>query len=782
MTEQSDNNANQPDDEWEIYLNVFLDESDDDLESLTQALLRLENDPKDIDSLNEAFRLLHTHKGSAGLMGFEGISELAHQLENRFEGFRSGSQTLDARLVTLLLRCVDFLKDFNSAMRHGKEPNQDASQLLDELVKTDAETGGSETDDLPSQLASELPSVEGGYRVVIEFEYGLQLADMKARLIVARLENIGDIVATIPAVDEVQSVDQLTLFSIAIQTNADQDKIQQIANVDGVKSVQIEKQVASEQNSESKIAPEPDKDRQEIAEAVQDSGPADSSPDPASEKLRQEANAENQDSDQTAPGKTESRSKDAKKSASPNVSETVRVGIDRLDKLMNLTGELVVNKARLSQLVKELVYDYRSAIARQYDDDWCEHFRAKIGNLQDALLNEGQLNGSLELLERLKTDIDALDERFSQWESIRQKIIQVAESADQLDSVSGNLQQSVLDTRMVPVAPLFNRFRRVIRDLADERNKKVQLKIQGESTELDKRMIDELGDPLLHLVRNSIDHGLEPPEERRKIGKPDIGQITLEASHRGNHVFISIRDDGRGLNLDKIRKRIVERGLASENQASTLTDSELTDFIWQPGFSTSSTVTDISGRGVGMDVVKNRITELNGVVEVDTVEQKGTTFTLRLPLTLAIIRSLLVRYQDVPFSIPISDVLETIAVEARQIQTAYGKELIELRGKIIPLVRMGSVFKWHFLNRGNSDVDRNDDESLRVVIVHAFGQTIGLAVDELFGSSDIVVKSLADNFEPVRGLSGASILGDGNVNLMIDSSEVIKMASESSSR
>jgi two-component system chemotaxis sensor kinase CheA len=297
---------------------------------------------------------------------------------------------------------------------------------------------------------------------------------------------------------------------------------------------------------------------------------------------------------------------------------------------------------------------------------------------------------------------------------------------------------------MVPVAPLFNRFKRVVRDLSTARGKKVNLRIRGEKTELDKRMIDELGDPLVHLVRNSIDHGLESPDVRLARGKPEAGTILLEASHSGNSVFIHVRDDGGGIDVARIKDRLVAREILTAVEVERLSDAEAVDYIWHPGFSTAQEVTNVSGRGVGMDAVKARIADLNGTIDVDSAPQEGTTFTIRLPLTLAIINSLLIRIRDVIFSMPIEDVREIVSQEA-------------------------------------ADASSNGD-AIHAVILQTGDRVMGLRVDELLGSQDIVIKSLSENFIQIRGLSGASILGDGTVCLMLDVGRIIDMVFAPSGR
>jgi two-component system chemotaxis sensor kinase CheA len=335
---------------------------------------------------------------------------------------------------------------------------------------------------------------------------------------------------------------------------------------------------------------------------------------------------------------------------------------------------------------------------------------------------------------------------------------------------------------MVPVAPLFNRFKRVVRDISLELGKKVQLEVHGEKTELDKRMIDELGDPLVHLVRNAIDHGIETAEMRRLAGKPETGTISLEAAHSGNNVLISIRDDGGGINVDKVRKRIVERELAPVRVAEEMPERDVIDHIWHPGFSTADFVSDISGRGVGMDIVKTRIAELNGAIDIEQEFGRGTTFTIRLPLTLAIIRSLLFRLRHGVFAVPIANVREIVSVAVDEIVTIHGRQTFEVRGEFIPLVDIDDIFQWHatsYRYPGSIEFAENlGARRLNVVILHGADKTMGLKVNELQGGQDIVIKSLAENFVHVRGLSGASILGNGSVCLLLDVAAAIVMAAQ----
>ncbi len=328
---------------------------------------------------------------------------------------------------------------------------------------------------------------------------------------------------------------------------------------------------------------------------------------------------------------------------------------------------------------------------------------------------------------------------------------------------------------MVPIGPLFSRFRRVVRDLSLSSGKEVALELRGEKTELDKRMIDELGDPLIHMIRNSVDHGLETPEERLAAGKPRAGIVSLAAAHRGNSVVILVSDDGRGIDTERIRKKIVTNGLVHADDAARLSERELIQYIWHPGLSTAERITDVSGRGVGMDIVKSRIEGLNGGIEVRTTLGQGTTFIVRLPLTLAIMPSLLVRIYDEAYAIPLDNVDEIIEVDSEQIHKLHGKMAIETRKRVISLVRLGDVFRWGGARHPLSNGSESDRSKHIIVVVQNGETTIGLIVDELIGMQEVVLKSLEKNFRTVEGLSGASILGDGRVSLILDVDAAINM-------
>ena len=487
--------------------------------------------------------------------------------------------------------------------------------------------------------------------------------------------------------------------------------------------------------------------------------------------------------------------------ASSKIAETMRVDIDRLDHLMNLAGELVINRARFVQIADQISPAMRHSRRQNRVREFCNDLRDVLRSLEKNSDNE---TDRVKLVQQLREGLELMDEQAEVLERDRQCLDKMDDAIDQLSLVSQSLQQGVLDTRMIPVGPLFNRFKRVVRDMSKDCGKRVDLQILGEKTELDKRMIDELGDPLVHLVRNSIDHGLESPDAREALGKPSQGTIVLEATHSGNNVYIHVRDDGGGIDVEKIKTKLIANRILSSAAASELSDSQALDYIWHPGFSTASEVTDISGRGVGMDVVQNRIRQLNGSIEIESEPQRGTHFTIRLPLTLAIINCLLVRLNGIVFSMQIDSVREIVSVAPEDIVQIQGKETFDVRDEFMPLVGILDVFDWNQgmisaveaqqvhdgaasqtdgLELGGDAIngDRTSanvgDQNAEVVVLQSAGKTMGLKVDELLGSQDMVIKSLSDNFIEIRGLSGASILGDGSVCLMLDVATAFRLAS-----
>jgi two-component system chemotaxis sensor kinase CheA len=839
MNDKVDKSGTSSDDMSE-YLQMFLDESEEQLEDLVETMLLLERDPDSADDLNEAFRLIHSIKGSASMMGFENITILTHHLESRFERFRSGLEKINPITMNLVLRCIDFLREGTGLLRSGKELGS-AAELLEELralrdqddvpakkgetAGTDKvedsgrnpESGHPDDPATPSEALApveDMPGTDRQLRVTICFEADLLLADLKARLIVSRLSEFGDLKLTIPDLDELERIVDLTRFVVVIDTDRSAEEIRAAADVDGVASIDFASAGCQRTTSVDAELPETDPitdydlppqqpplgsevtaseaEPVNLAEAGQPAPIADEqkpvevesaeevtaesttvatgapleieAPEPVSDVAA--AGSEGITTDGPVPARTEGKAK-------VKVGQTMRVDIDRLDDLMNLAGELVVNRARFEQVSRQLSPTLKKTSGINSVRDFCGSLRRTIDRLKTPNGQNGDLTAQIQELE---AGLRTMEVQSELWNHGHQYFGQISEAIDQLTRVSDNLQRSVLGMRMVSVAPLFNRFRRVVRDLSLERGKKVNLRIRGEKTELDKRMIDELGDPLVHLVRNSIDHGLESPETRVERGKPEMGTIFLEASHSGNNVTIQVRDDGGGVDLEKIKQRLIDKKILAAAAVAELSDAQIIDTIWHPGFSTATEITDVSGRGVGMDVVKTRIHDLNGTIDIESKPGEGTTFALRLPLTLAIINCLLVRIHGVAFSIPIDDVREIVSLRSRDVVSVHGKLTFDVRGEFIPLVGIDNVFRWHSIEYRSPDSatsEEADNDRADVVILQAVGKTMGLRVDELLGSQDIVIKSLSENFVDIRGLSGASILGDGAVCLMLDVGQIL---------
>lgn len=782
MSDEFDFATGLPAEEMAQYLQMYLDETAEQLDALVESLLQLEVDPHDSEQLNESFRMIHSIKGSSAMMGLDSITILTHQLENHFERLRSGLRQLDQSSMGLILRCIDFLRACNDRLRAG-QPLGSAPELLEELNALNSGAAAPTTSDshvepmfsapsiaIPSAMVTKAvePTVfepasttqVQPMRLLVQFESNLALADLKAELVLTRLSAVAEIRQTRPPRDTLPDVAELRSLNVLLHTARASDDIRSAADVDGVELIEI---FVGETSLESAAVPV-------ISAPETDPVPAVAAPETLSPSDVPETTTPLASAAVTETGSDKSK-----------VVETVRVDIARLDNLMNLAGELVVNRARFVQIARQMSPAFRKSSlpgrARVFGDSMRRAIQLFRSQMRDSA--ETSAVNWTEQLHDLEAEIDALEEQSRLWEEGRRSFSQISEAIDQMARVSDSLQRGVLDTRMVPIAPLFNRFKRVVRDIGVELNKKVNLEIRGEKTELDKRMIDELGDPLVHLIRNAIDHGIEPADIRARRGKPEIGTVTLSASHSGNNVFITVRDDGGGINVDKIRQRIVARGLQTESVAAALDEGEVIDHIWHPGFSTADVVSDISGRGVGMDIVKTRIAELNGTIDVDHVPGGGTTFTVRLPLTLAIIRSLLFRVRQGVFAVPIDNVREIVSVPVAQIVNVHGRRTFDVRGRFIPLVGIEDIFEWPGDNPPMPEPagEAAPVSRINVVIMHTADNTIGLIVDELLGGQEIVIKSLAENFIHIRGLSGASILGDGSVCLLLDAAAAIVMAS-----
>lgn len=792
MNEDFNFSTGMPSDEMAEYVQMFVDETSEQLDDLVEVLLVLETKPDSPTHLNESFRLIHSIKGAAAMMGLDSITLLTHHLENHFEHLRSGIKTLDRSMMNLILKCVDFLRNAVDMLREGR-PLASAPELIEQLsqfaeiplarsVATADEMAGPFVE--PNQPSSDgqqaidaIAALRGANvqkRIIVYLDRTIELPELKAELIIARLSDLAVIGRTSPDIDELGSLSELRTLQVWLETTKQDVDLRAAVDIVGVDLIEID-DVCDEPIVEPLNVHAPHSAAVELSSIATE---------PLENTIVQEPLACLEEVSSSEPPQRSSPSTSNQEmvtqapDTSSKVVETLRVDIQRLDRLMNLAGELVVNRARFVQLASQMTDTFKKSGLISQLRDLCELLRAPTTSI--ALTQEERIRAVDDRYSEIRSTVAALEEQLHTLERGRRSFIQLNEAIDQFSRVSDGLQRGVLDTRMVPVGPLFNRFKRTVRDISSELGKKVNFIIRGESTELDKRMIDELGDPLVHLVRNAIDHGLESESVRRSRAKPEEGTLTLEAAHSGNNVLITISDDGGGINTEKVKRRAIERGLVSTTEADMMSDYEIAQFVWAPGFSTAEVVSDISGRGVGMDIVKTRISELNGTIEVDSTLGKGTRFVIRLPLTLAIIRSLLFQLQQGTFAAPIENVREIVSVRDRDIISVHGRDSIEVRGEFIPLVRIEDVFDWHETKYSNATETRIESESngdtSSVLILTSGAKSMGLVVSALRGCQDIVVKSLDDNFTHIRGVAGASILGDGSVCLLLDVVSCLELA------
>lgn len=752
MADTSRRNQDLPADDMAEFVSVYIDETGEQCEQLVQLLLALESEPRDARRIAEAFRFIHSIKGSAAMLGLDRITGLAHHLESHFERLRSGSLLLDGPTIEAALRCIDYFRACNDRLRQGEklEPVDDLLEVVKKLGQATppALPTASPTPTLPTvpptsvippapptsaslptaQTTSVVPSApptpappvrpmtpaapaanERIRRIRIQFTPGLPMADLKAELVLARLAGLGVVVESTPASAEFATTSDLRTLEIVLRTAATGSAITIAADVDGVVGVELD------------VAP-----------------PAE----PAAAPAPMESGA---------------------------VAETMRVGVERLDVLLNLVGELVVSRARFVQLVADMAPLFRKAAVGGRSGGTTHSLREAVESIvRSASVPVDRAAAACE------SQLEKLEEQGRLWEEGHRRYAELVESVDHLTRVADSLQRGVLSTRMVPVGPLLNRFKRSVRDIANELGKSVTLELAGEKTELDKRMIDELGDPLVHLTRNAIDHGIEPADVRLRRGKPEMATVRLAASHRGNSVIISISDDGGGIDVERIRDRAVARGLVSADQAATLSPRELIDFIWQPGFSTAAQVSNISGRGVGMDIVRTRIEALSGSIEIDSTLGVGSTFIIRLPLTLAIARCMLFRLEQAAVAVPVENVRELVTVTDDCILSIGGRRVCDIRGEFLPLVELDEVFAWP--STAGEPAPRG-----AVLVIHSGSRAVAVGVSTLLGTQDLVVKSLDENFMRIRGIGGASILGDGEVCLLLDASAVVDIVMRSRS-
>lgn len=661
------------------YMDIFLDESREHLQSINDHTLQLENEPENLSLVNEIFRSAHTLKGMAATMGFEDIASLTHKMENVLDMIRNEQLAVTTEVIDVLFIAIEYLEEMVRDISDGNDGKKDVRDIV---ARLDSIGKGEEITPVPAKPES-TSKVEGvsveldefqltiveqaaeqgfsAYQIIVELSEDSVLKGARAYMVFETLEDKGEIIKTTPATEDIEEGNFDDSFELIILSKSEPEQLKEIImKISEISDVHIE---------------------------------------PVTFKSVNDTEPEQQEEVPVAA--TTEKAVDYTKTTTRQPMKTIRVNLERIDDLLNLFEEVVIDQSRLNVLSRGI--------------------------------------GDKELIE----------------------------TVEHMNRVSSDMQSLILAMRMVAIEQVFNRFPRMVRGLARDLNKKINLEIIGADTELDRTVIDEIGDPLVHLIRNSVDHGIELPEKRLQAGKPEVGNITLRAYHSGNHVFIEIEDDGAGINTEKVRKKAVENGLITQEEADAMPEELVSELILHSGFSTAEKVSSVSGRGVGLDVVKSKIESLGGSISIESEQGKGSIFSIQLPLTLSIISTLLVKCRKETYAIPLSSIIETVLLEDDQILTSHGQKVMDFRGQIVPLLDLREIL----------DVPEDGEEETEenaVVVLKKGEKLTGVIVDSFIGQEEIVLKSLGDYLGDVFAISGATILGDGQVALIIDPNALIK--------
>lgn len=652
------------------YLDMFIEESQEHIQAINVHLLELEKQPEDETIIGEIFRSAHTMKGMAGTMGYEDLTNVTHALENVLDQMREKMRLADAETMDVLLEAADVAEEIVEDIASGGEGKKDIQTITAKLLGQSTRSGAEEgkTKEINSigmdwneydrtVIAQSVESGMQGYMVQVTLEENAMLKAARAYMVFEALEADGHIIKSVPEASDIEAERFDNEFTAAVVTTAaKEDLVNRVASISEIKTVAAEEiEIPDSTDSEERL-------------------------------------------EKTLSPETKESSSPERKRAETN--KTIRVNIDRLDKLMNLFEELVIDRGRLERIAGEI----RSS--------------------------------------------------------------ELTETVERMSRTTGSLQEIILHMRMVPVDQVFSRFPKMVRSLSRDLGKRIELEVIGAETELDRSIIDEIGDPLVHLIRNSIDHGIEMPEKRRQNGKPEEGHVELRAYHSGNHVYIEIEDDGGGIDRERVLQKAVENGVIAAEDADTLTDYDVHQFIFSAGFSTVDEVTDLSGRGVGLDVVKNTFEALGGVISVHSEKGRGTRFSIQLPLTLSIIDVMLVDVGEEHYGLPLTSIVETASIKSSSIFYVHKRKMIDFRGNVIPVMFLEDVFE--------VPVEREwERENYSVVVVHKGEKMAALVVDSFIGQQDVVLKSLGHYLRDIRAISGATILGDGNVALIVDTNALL---------
>ncbi len=814
----------------EELLKDFFIEAELQIETLEQNILVLENDPDDDDAVNEIFRAAHTLKGAAGTVQMTQLSEFTHLVEDVLDVLRSKKVSASGDVVDCLLQAIDVIKEMLQTAKDGTSYEKDISELKenlrgileykrpDEHQQEKPGTKAAKEETVQNQSAeqsaeeNQQESADGGalseydmlelreaageneavYRVRVEFNENHPMNSIGGVQVFAALKDLGTVLKTYPDFETLYDDNFQRHVTYFVATEAEEPKIRKKLDMPDVvlntrilplekigdesaresSGVPASKGAAEEGKTVPREAPQKAAAGSSKGGTVETAGgAAQKSASAASTEKASTGASQQQQEPAAASAEQKESAEEGQKAPQPSQgksqgggsSSILRVDSARIDNLLNMVSEAVITKARFNQISNKFFSvhnDLTSAREKYY-----EQLKELFDSLPEYL---GRIQNG-EPVKKIKSEmIERFGEMYNLFDNVETRLKATANefnnSAQNLSRTTSDLQEGVMQIRMVPISQIFNRFPRLVRDVSKDLQKKVKLEIQGEETELDKSVIDDLLDPLIHCVRNSIDHGLESPAEREEAGKPPEGHVQLRASNEGNMIIIEVEDDGRGIDVDSVYRKAVDNGLIHPNKK--LSDVEAFNLIFEPGFSTSKEVTNLSGRGVGLDVVKRQIEKLNGSVSVWSQKGEGSRITIKIPLTLAIIQGLLIRIGKEVYAIPITSVIDSHRIKAEDIRMIDNYEVFNVREDVVSLMRLSRLF--------NIPTDENREYHY-VVVVGSGEKRMGLMVDSLIGEEDVVIKPLKDKYTNSPGIAGATILGDGTVSLIIDVSQLLDL-------
>lgn len=793
----------------EELLKDFFAEAEQQVEQLESNILVIENDPSNHEAIDEIFRAAHTLKGGSATVEMMELSHFTHTVEDVLDEIRSDRLKVDEDVVDLLLTSIDVIKAMLEARQNGSIYEENIDSIVEKLHGYIPQKGGKATAKAAAPKAAPKPApapvpqpaeaapaasanalvlpditeddfaelkqtCEGNQKlwcIAVKFDESNPMNTVGGIQVFAALKNVGNVLKTVPDFDALYEDQFYENVFYYVATEADGSEIEDCAFLSDVTLI-TDAHLLEDYTTGTAADPSVAKS---VASAPVQAAPAASAPITPSDDLPAGKNMTAAQSELLSDilndnvlkpeVKKEEKKAEPKKEASAHAQQgsILRVDSRRIDNLLNLVSEAVINKASFNQLAMQ-----NAAELSRFQSIEAE-YKERLHNLFDKLpdymeqIKEGV--SSVDIRKSILKEYGTLSNIFDEYETEAKNISGKFRSYTQnLGTIAGDLQEGVMKIRMVPINQIFSRFPRVVRDLQRELNKKIDLVIEGEDTELDKSVVEDLLDPIMHCIRNSVDHGIEAPEARTAAGKPETGTILLKASNEGNQIVIEIKDDGAGIDVEKVRRKAVDRGLIHPDKA--VTEQDAFNLIMQPGFSTADKISNISGRGVGLDVVKTMINNLKGTISINSAKGKGTSFIIKLPLTLAIIQGLLVRVGKEVYSIPIANVIESQCINISEINHIDNYEIMNVRNEVISVLRLSRLF-------GIPETVKSDE--CYIVIVGTQEKKIGVMVDALIGEEDVVIKPLKDQFTNSPGIAGASILGDGSVSLIIDVGQLLEL-------